>query len=157
MSTIDSIATVVHVLFGGLWIGAVVFVALGVLPLGRDADIDPHPLETIVDRVRTLSRLAALVMVATGGHVLYHVTLGGELSAEPLTSSGRGHLILTMVVLWFGVITTVEIGASKLTEGLDAGKLREPSRDALPWFRVAALLGVSVLTVGGMLSAGIGV
>lgn len=157
MSTVDSIATVVHVLFGGLWIGGVVFVALGVLPLGRDADIDPQPLETIVDRVRTLSRLAALVMVTTGAHVLYHVTLGGELTVEPLTSSGRGHLLLTMIVLWLGVIATVEIGASKLTEGLAAGKLREPSRDALPWFRVGALCGIAVLTVGGMLSAGIGV
>ncbi|GAB3682523.1 hypothetical protein GCM10028857_08560 [Salinarchaeum chitinilyticum] len=157
MSTLDSVATVLHVLFGGLWIGSVVFVALGVLPLGRDAEIDPQPLATIVDRVLTLSRVAALVMLATGGHVLYHVTLGGEISAEPLTSSGRGHLLLTMIVLWLGVIATVEIGSSKLSDGLEAGKLREPSRDALPWFRVGALCGVAVLTIGGMLSAGIGV
>lgn len=157
MSTLDSVATTVHVLVGGLWIGAVVFVALAVLPLGRNADVDPEPLETVVDRLRTLSRLAAVVMLATGGHVLYHVTLGGELSAEPLTSSGRGHLILTMVVLWIGVMATVEIGPRNLFDGLDAGKLREPTRAALPWFRTAAVLGIGVLTVGGMLSAGIGV
>ncbi|AGN00046.1 hypothetical protein L593_00455 [Salinarchaeum sp. Harcht-Bsk1] len=156
MTTLDSVATVVHVLFGGLWIGSVAFVALAVLPLGRDASIDPEPLSAVVDRLVTLSRLAALVMLATGGHVLYHVTLGGEVTAEPLTSSGRGHLVLTMVVLWVGVIATVEIGNSKLSDGLDAGKLREPTRTALPWFQAAALLGVAVLTIGGMLSAGVG-
>jgi len=156
MSTLDSVATVVHVLVGGLWIGGVVFVALAVLPLGRDADVDPQPLETVVDRLLTLSRFAAVVMLASGAHVLYHVTLGGEVSTEPLTSSGRGHLILTMVVLWLGVTAMVEIGASKLFDGLDAGKLREPTRAALPWFRAAAVLGIGVLTVGGMLSAGVG-
>lgn len=157
MATLDSIATVVHVLFGGIWIGSVVFVALAVLPLGADASIDPEPLATVVDRLVTLSRAAALVMLATGGHVLYHVTLGGELAMDPLTSSGQGHLVVTMVVLWLGVIATVEIGSSKLSDGLDAGKLRGPTRNALPWFRAAALFGVAVLTVGGMLSAGVGV
>lgn len=157
MSTLDSIATIVHVCFGGLWIGSVVFVALAVLPLGRDANVDPEPLATMVDRLLTLSRLAALAMLATGGHVLYHVTLGGELSAEPLTSSGQGRLIVAMVALWVGVIATIEIGSNKLIDGLDAGKLREPTREALPWFRAGAFLGVAVLTVGGMLSAGVGV
>jgi len=157
MSTLDSVATVLHVLFGGLWIGSVVFVALAVLPLGRDAEIDPDPLGTIVGRVVVLSRAAALVMLATGAHVLYHVTLGGELSVDPLTSSGRGHLVITMFVLWLGVIACVEIGNGKLSEGLDAGKLREPARYALPWFRVAAVLGIAVLTLGGMLSSGLGV
>jgi len=156
MATLDAVATVLHVIFGGLWIGSVVFVALAVLPLGRDASIDPQPLSTVAGRLVTLSRFAAVLMLATGGHVLYHVTLGGELTTEPLTSSARGHLILTMVVLWLGVIATVEIGTSRLTEGLDAGKLREPTRAALPWFRAAAGLGIGVLTLGGMLSAGVG-
>jgi uncharacterized membrane protein len=156
MSTVDSIATVVHVLFGGLWIGSVVFVALAVLPLGADANVDPEPLATVVDRLVMLSRAAALVMLASGGHVLYHVTLGGDLDLGALTSSGQGHLVLTMIALWLGVIATVEIGNSKLTDGIDAGKLREPTRDALPWFRAAALFGLAVLTLGGMLSAGVG-
>ena|SRR6056297_488276 len=156
MATLDSIATVLHVLFGGLWIGSVAFVAIAVLPLGRDATIDPESLSTVVDRLLVLSRFAALVMLATGAHVLYHVTLGGELATDPLLSSGRGHLVLTMVVLWLGVIATVEIGSSKLGDGLDAGKLREPTRTALPWFRAAAFLGIAVLTIGGMLSAGVG-
>lgn len=157
MSTLDSVATVLHVLFGGLWIGSVVFVAFAVLPLGRDAEIDPDPLDAIVGHLVMLSRLAAVVMLATGAHVLYHVTLGGELSADPLLNSGRGHLVLTMVALWLGVIACVEIGNGKLTDGLDADKLREPARNALPWFRAAALLGIAVLTLGGMLSANVGV
>jgi uncharacterized membrane protein len=157
MTTLDTVATVLHVLVGGLWIGSVVFVALAVLPLGRDADVDAEPLATVVGRLLTLSRVGALLMLATGGHVLYHVTLGGEFSTEPLTSSGHGHLIVTMVVLWLGVIATVEIGGSKLSAGLDAGKLREPTRRALPWFRAAAVLGIGVLTVGGLLAADVGV
>lgn len=156
MSTLDTVAIVVHQLFAGLWIGAVVFVGLAVVPLGRDADIDPDALGTVVNRLVTLSRLAALLMLASGAHVLYYLTLGAELDAEPLVSSGRGHLILTMIVLWLGVIATVEIGASRLRDGLDADKLRDPARAALPFFRVAALLGIVVLLVAGMLSAGVG-
>jgi len=156
MSTLDTVAIVVHQLFAGLWIGAVVFVGLAVVPLGRDAEIDPDALGTVVDRLVTLSRLAALLMLASGAHVLYYLTLGAELDAEPLVSSGRGHLILTMIVLWLGVIATVEIGARRLRDGLDASKLRDPARAALPFFRVAALLGVVVLVVAGMLSAGVG-
>lgn len=155
MSTLDSVATVLHVLAGGLWIGSVVFVALAVLPLGRDGDIEPEPLDTIVGRLVTTSRIAAVVMLATGAHVLYNVTLGGEASTEPLTDSGRGHLLITMIVLWLGVVALVEIGSGRLSEGLDGGKLREPSRNALPWFRGAAVLGIAVLTIGGMLSAGL--
>lgn len=155
MSTLDSVATVLHVLFGGLWIGSVVFVTLAVLPLGRDADIDPGPLDAIVGRLVTLSRIAALVTLATGAHVLYHVTLGGELATDALTNDGSGHAIVTMAVLWLGVIGLVEIGTGRLRDGLDAGKLREPSRDALPWFRGAAALGIAVLTLGGALSAGL--
>lgn len=156
MSSLDTVAIVAHQLFGGLWIGAVVFVGLAVMPLGRDADIEPDALETVTGRLLMLSRVAALVMLASGLHVLYYLTLGGSFDTEPLVSSGRGHLILTMIVLWFAVIATTEIGASRLREGLDAGKLRDPARSALPFFRAAAVLGIGVLTLGGMLSAGVG-
>lgn len=156
MSTLDTVAIVVHQLFGGLWIGAVVFVGLAVVPLGRDADIDPDALGTVVGRLLTLSRAAAVLMLLSGAHVLYYLTLGEDLDLGPLLESGRGHLILTMVVLWLGVIATVEVGASRLRAGLDADKLRDPTRSALPFFRAAALLGLAVLTVGGMLTAGVG-
>lgn len=157
MSTLDSIAIVVHQLVGGLWIGSVVFVGLAVAPLGRDASIDPDALGTIVERAVTISRVGALLMLLSGLHVLYYLTLGEELDPEPLLESGRGHLILTMILLWLGVIAAVEIGGSRLRSGLAEDKLREPARDALPFLRAAAFLGIAVLTVGGMLSTGLGV
>lgn len=156
MSTLDTAAVVVHQLFAALWIGSVVFVALAVLPLARDGDVDPSPLGTIVGRVLTLSRLSALLVLVSGAHVLYWEVLGGELALEPLTGSGRGHLVLAMVACWLGLAATVEVGSSRLRAGLQAGKLREPAREALPWYRAAAAIAALVAVVAGLLAAGVG-
>lgn len=155
MSAIETAATVLHLLFAVLWVGAVGFVALAVLPLARDATLGPEPLERIVDRLLTLSRAAAVVVLATGLYVLYRDYLGDGLDPGPLVETGRGHLVLTMIVLWVALIGTLEVGSSRLLDGLDAGKHREPARDALRWYRASALVGVLVVVVGGLLIAGV--
>ena len=155
MSTLHTVAIVLHHLFAAVLVGSVAFVTLAVLPLARDAVLGPAPLETVVDRVRTVSRLSALVLLASGLFVLYTVTLDGALVADPLVETGRGHLVLTMITLWAGLIGAVEIGSSKLLDGLAANKHREPAHVALPWFRGATALAVLVSVVGGLLSAGV--
>lgn len=147
---------VVHQVFAALWVGGVVFVALAVLPLARDADVAPEPLEVVIDRLVTLSRLSAVILLLTGLYVLYTAILGGTLALDPLLESGRGHLVLTMLLLWLGLMATIEIGSSRLRDGLAANKLREPAREALPWYRAAAAIAVLVSGVAGLLSAGVG-
>jgi len=156
MSVLDTAAVVVHQVFAALWIGSVVFVALAVLPLARDGTVAPDPLDTIAGRVLTISRFSALVLLASGAHALYWGVLDAELVLEPLLESGRGHLLLAMIGCWLGLAATVEIGTSRLRAGLDRGKLREPARAALPWYRAAAAIALLVAVVAGLLAAGVG-
>jgi hypothetical protein len=68
------------------------------------------------------------------------------------TGTGRGHLVLTMIALWFLITGLVEVGSGKLTSGLDAGKLREPARDAKPFLYGAAGLSVALIVTAGVLA-----
>lgn len=156
MSLIDSAMVVLHQLFAALWVGGVVFVALAVLPLARDGTIDPDTLDTIVDRFVTLSRTSAFFLLVSGSHLIGNWYTGEVITdLSPLYTTGRGHLVLTMVTSWGVLAALVEISSSRLRDGLDRGKLREPARDALPWYRGAALVAVLVTLVAGLLSAGV--
>jgi len=77
-------------------------------------------------------------------------------TAETLTGGGSGHLVLTMIGLWVVITGLVEVGGSKVASGLDAGKLREPARDARPFFLAAAGLTVGLLVIGGLLANPLG-
>lgn len=156
MTAAETAAIVLHQLFTALWVGSVVFVTAAVLPLARDAAIDPDPVDTAVRSMLTISRTSAVVLLATGAYLLYAVTLSGEIALDPLLETGRGQLVLVMVGLWLGLMGTVEVGSSRLRDGLDAGKLREPARTARPWYLGATALALAVTAVGGLLSAGVG-
>lgn len=156
MTAVETAAIVVHQLFTALWVGSVVFVTVAVLPLAREAAIDPDPVDAAVGRLLTISRTSAVVLLATGAYLLYAVTMGGELALEPLLDTGRGRLVLAMVALWLGLTGAVEVGSSRVRDGLDVGKLREPARIARPWYLAATALAGLVTAVGGLLSAGVG-
>lgn len=155
MSTVDAAMLVVHNLFAAVWAGSVLFVALAVVPLATDGDLGPDPLYTIVDRFRLLSRVSAFVLLATGSYLGLNGYVGDGWDVSPLIETGRGHLVLTMIVLWFALAAVVEIGSSKLLGGLDRNLHREPARNAVPWYRGAALLALLVLLVGAVLSSGL--
>lgn len=144
---VETASNVLHVLFAAAWVGAVLFVALAVLPLARDGDLDPDALGSIVDSLRTLSRTSALVLLLTGGHLA-----GTRYTADSLVATGRGHLVLTMVALWLVLAAVVEVGAGRIEDGLDERKLREPARRGLRWFRVASVVGVLLLVDGALLT-----
>lgn len=145
---IDSLMWTVHVLFAGLWTGSVLFVAAAILPPALAGDIAPELLGQIADRLRTFTRVSALLLFLSGGH------LAGTLyTVETLTGTGRGHLVLTMLVLWFLLVGLVEVGVSKLSSGLEKGKLREPVRDA-KWFVYGAAVVALLLLVDAGLLAG---
>lgn len=156
MSSIDAAALVLHQVFAAVWVGSVVFVAVAVLPLARAGDVGTEPLDAVVQRLQLVSRVSATVLLLTGAYVLYAVTLDGSLAVGGLLESGRGHLVLTMVALWLGLMATVEIGSARLRDGLDVGKLRDPARTARPWYLAATLLAIAVSVVAGLLSAGVG-
>jgi len=136
----------VHLVFAALWTGSVVFVTIGVLPTAMSGESDPAPLSSTIDRLQTVSRASALLLFLTGGH------LAGTLYTVPsLTGSLRGNLVILMLVLWFALAALVEIGSSKLQDGFDQQKLREPAREARPFFLAATAVSILLLLDAGVL------
>lgn len=156
MALLDTLAIVVHQLVAALWVGSVVYVAYAVLPLGRDGEVAPDILAELAGRLLTVSRWSALLLLASGAPLLYWNVLDGQVALEPLLGDLRGGLILAMVVLWLLLAAVVEASSARLRRGLDAGKVREPARDATTWYWTATLLAALVAVVGGLLAAGVG-
>lgn len=147
---VDTAVTVLHVLTGGLWVGSVVFVAGAILPAAVDGALDAAPLESLSGTLVSWSRGAAVVTFLTGGHLA-----GTRYTVETLTGTGRGHLVLAMLCLWFVLAALVEIGNGRLSRGLREKRVRGPARDAIGVFRAAAVVGVLLLVDAGLLAAGV--
>lgn len=144
MSTVDAAIFATHLVFAGLWSGSVLFMSYAVLPTALNGDSRPTPLSSITGKLQTVSRASALLLFVTGSHMA-----ATRYTAESLTGTGRGHLVITMVVLWFALAALVEIGASKLTDGFTQQKVRQPARDAKPFLYGASLVAVLLLIDAG--------
>jgi putative copper export protein len=149
MSASDAATYAIHLLFAGVWSGTVVFVSYGVLPTALNGEIDAAPMQTITSKVSMLSRLSALALLVTGGHMA-----GTRYTTESLTGTSPGHLVLTMVALWLVLMGLVEVGASKLRSGLEKQKVRTPAQDARRIFQVASVVALLLLVNAGVLASG---
>src|SRR6056297_1701706 len=150
MAVIDSVMQVVHVLFAGLWTGSVLFVVGAVLPASTAGSISSAAMETISTRLSWLTRISALVFVATGGHLA-----GTGYSAESLFGTGRGQLVVAMLVLWFVLTGLVEVGCKRLggsTAADDVGAAVDSTR---PIWLAAGAVAVLLLVDAGLLAAGV--
>ena len=148
MEPINVAAYVLHSLFAGLWTGSVLFASYAVVPLARAGDLDANPLRSVAGKIKTVSRTSALLLFLTGGHMAGTVYTG-----ETLTGTNGGYLVLSMLTLWFFLIGVVEVAAGKLADGSGRDKVREPARQARPFFILASVLSVLLLSVAGLLSA----
>lgn len=153
MSLVNAGVYVVHLLFAALWTGSVLFVAYAVLPLGRAGDLNAAPLDAVAGKLTLVSRASALVLFLTGGHMAAYAY-----TVESLTGSPRGYLVIAMLLFWFVLAGLVEVGSSKLTDGTEQQKVREPARAATPFFQGATVLSLLLLIDAGLLIAnGLGV
>ena len=143
---VDTAMYTVHGAFAALWSGSVLFVVVAVLPLAMDADVSPEAFGSVVTKLQWVTRVSALLMLLTGGHLA-----GTEYTVESLTGSPRGYLVLTMVALWLGLAATVEIGSARAQRGVNERKIREPARDVRPFYLAATVLAVGLLVVSGLL------
>ena len=89
-------------------------------------------------------------MFLTGGHLA-----GTGYTIESLTGTGRGHLVLAMLALWLVFTALVEIGRSRLVDGLQEKRVRTPAKSVTTIFRAAAVVGILLLVDAGLLSAGL--
>jgi len=148
MEPVEVAAWVVHSLFAGVWTGSVLFLTLAVLPLARNGTLNAAPLASVAGKIKLISRTSALLLFLTGGHMAAQ-----RHTSETLFESEGGWLVLSMVTFWFLLMTAVEIGAAKLTDGTERDKVREPANSARPFFLAASLCAVLLLTVAGLISA----
>ncbi|MFC7204182.1 transporter [Haloferax namakaokahaiae] len=146
MALIDTVMATVHLLVGGLWTGSVLFFAVAVLPTARAGNIRAAAFEAIISRLTMGSRIAALLMFVTGGHLA-----GTRYTVGSLTGSGRGHLVLTMLALWFVLTALVEIANGRAKDGLEQKKVRTPAEKAAPFYLGAAVVAVFLLIDAGLL------
>jgi hypothetical protein len=144
MTLLDAAIYATHLVFAGLWSGTVLFTSYAVLPAALAGDLRAGALGTLTGKLRTISRASAVILLLSGGHLaatLYTTTT--------LFGSGRGHLVLTMVALWFTLAALVEIGASKLADGVAQQKVRQPAHEARPFLLGASLTAVLLLVDAG--------
>jgi uncharacterized membrane protein len=69
MSALDAAMYVLHLVFGGVWAGSVVFVTVGVLPIAQDGTANAEPLRAVVEKLRWISRASAVALIASGGYM----------------------------------------------------------------------------------------
>ncbi|PSP63358.1 transporter [Halobacteriales archaeon QH_8_67_36] len=144
MTLVDAAIYAIHLVFAGLWSGAVLFTSYAVVPMALNGDLRAGALDALTGKLRTVSRASSVLLLLTGGYLA--VT---GYTSESLLGSGRGHLVLTMVVLWFALASLVEIGASKLVDGTAKQKVRQPAAEARPFLLAASLVAALLLVDAG--------
>jgi uncharacterized membrane protein len=144
MSLVDAAIYATHLVFAGLWSGTVLFTSYAVVPAALNGDLQAGALETMAGKLRTVSRASALLLLLTGGHLA-----ATRYTSESLFGTGRGHLVLTMVALWFALAALVEIGGSKIADGTAQQKVRQPAADARPFLLAASVVAVALLIDAG--------
>ena len=148
MEPVEVASYAIHSVFAGVWTGTVVFVTYAVVSPARDGTINAAPLGAIAGKLKLVSRLSALLLFLTGSHMA-----GVGYTSESLFGTQQGYLVLSMLTCWFLLAGMVEVGASKLTDGTERDKVREPARNAWRFFQVATVLAVLLLVISGLLSA----
>ncbi|WP_121741704.1 copper resistance protein CopD [Natronorubrum halophilum] len=145
------LAQTIHLVFAAIWAGSVFYVTFVILPLARDGAFNTtKPLEVISGKLTTISRVSALVLLASGGHLA-----GTRYTSESLFNTTNGHLVLGMVALWAVLAGLIEIGGKQLEAGLNGKKLREPASDVLSLYRAASVVAIALLVVGGMITTNV--
>lgn len=147
MALVDSAFRALHLIYGGLWTGAVAFFAWRIRPLVAAGTLGVDPAERIVSGLRWLTRGGALVFVVTGGHMAATYYPDGT-----LFSTGRGHVVVAMLVTWLVVTVLVETGAGTMLGELGEGRLQTAGKETRLPFVAAGWLSVLLLVLGGYLS-----
>ena len=134
---LDTVMYTVHTAFAALWAGSVLFVVAAVLPLAMNGDLSPAAFGSVVSKLQWVTRISALLSFVTGGHLA-----GTQYTVGTLTGTTSGYLVLAMLALWLGLAAVVEIGSAKAGRGIENDKIREPARDARPFYLLGAALEI---------------
>lgn len=137
---------VLHLTTAGVWAGWTVFMAALVVPAARDERLDAGAVTLLTHRFTRFSQVAPLVMLITGGYMMSRAYA----DTSPL-DSGRGTLVVTMVVLWLVLSVTANLAGIRLERRTDSLGVKEAAGNQRALFAVAAVVSLSLLLVGGWL------
>ncbi len=150
MSTIDLIMTITHTLFASLWIGSVLFFIGAVLPTAAAGSVSVEMMSMLTTRLAWLTRISALVFVATGGHLAGTAYTAGSLFGTP-----RGQLVVAMVILWFVLTGLIEISVKRFDRVAQREGISSAVTETRGLFVVAAAVAVLLLIDAGLLTANV--
>ena len=146
MTVLDVTIEVLHTLFAGLWAGGVLVMAGLVLPAARDGHLSEAGLRWVAKRFTYLTLASVGVLFLTGGHMA-----GTRYTFESLQGTGRGHLVVTMLGLWFVLAGLLHVGTHGLTDELDSGSVESAVAATATWFNASAVVALALLVVAGLL------
>lgn len=146
MAVIETAAVVLHVLFAGLWAGAVVLYAWRVHPALADGALAGGAADRVLDGLQWLTRLGAVVFLATGGYLA-----GAHFDGAALLGTAEGQLVLAMIALWVVLVALLEVATGRL-RGTDDG-LAAAAREATTLVRFSGVVALALLVVGGLVAA----
>lgn len=149
MGILTTAAYVLHTVFAGAWVGAVVFATWKVVPLAKQSDLEPAILESTASGLSTFSRTSAVVLPASG---LWMAWTGYDELAGLLVPP-QGHVVLTMIVLWLVMTGMTEAGAARIRDAAAQGKVRTAGKESARFLKAASGLGILLLVLGGYLAA----
>lgn len=152
---VDTTMWVLHVVFAGVWTGSVLFVAGIVMPTAYRGEIGVDLLDGFLSKLQLLTRVSAVVFLATGAHLVGARYTGIPPDFGALFAIPSGHTVVTMFGLWLVLTGLLEVASRRVRTGLRDRKLREPAREARRLFQSAAGLAVLLLVTGGLLAAGL--
>jgi hypothetical protein len=139
MAILTAASAIVHLLFAAIWTGSVVFVVVGVLPTAARDGVGAAALRGTLGRLRNVSRICALLLLLTGGHLAAE-----RYTVDSLAGTVEGQLVLAMIVLWVIMAGLVEIGAARI---IDTGEVV----DGRLSLGLGGIVGLAVLALGGVL------
>ncbi|SNZ12459.1 Copper resistance protein D [Natronoarchaeum philippinense] len=150
MTLVDAAAVTIHTIFAAVWVGSVVFMTASVIPMAKDGLLEPEAVERASGTLTTITRVSSLLLLLSGS-----LMASSFYTASGLFSTGRGHLVLTMVALWLVLTGLLEMTTRRLEDGLQAQRVRAPADETETWFRAASVVGFALLTIAGILSSGL--
>lgn len=143
---IADVVMIVHTMFAAIWTGSTLLVAGAIVPATRRELLSEEAITLIARRFWYLTITSALLLFFSGGHLA-----GTRYTVETLQSTGRGHLVLTMVGLWFVLTVVLYLGFRQLTRISQEKSMATAATAARPWFLGASAVSIALLVVAGLL------
>ncbi|ADD04817.1 uncharacterized protein Nmag_1235 [Natrialba magadii ATCC 43099] len=145
MTTFD-VVMIIHTVFAAVWTGGTLVIAGAVIPAARNESLNENAISLIVRRFWYVTVASVLLLLFTGGH------LAGTLyTAETLQTTDRGHLVLSMVGLWFLLPIVLYFGSRPLMHISAEKSTVSAATAAQPWFIGASAISIALLIVAALL------